>query len=328
MSHPLKNSVLTLITVLLFSACSSVGSDPTPSPRKPDEAYNQANNCQSDYIRPDYDALEQQLETARAKWKANEPENYYFSSSRGPDFFTQYSVSVENKQVKYAGNLSPSAPPITGDLETYSVDRMLSKVADDLKNRAGCFDYQLEFSERWGYPVSLQRISHGKTVFHLLTYEYKVTDFHYQDLVYNTQNRCYSLFQQPDWNALKKEFESARALWKSKDLTNYRYKFGFVSWSPMPALQVEVKEGKLASLVDASTGKPPEYQGDYGYVLLDERLKNIEKTLEQHRKCESISVEYDPNLGYPKAIYGSLNDDGLRDAFGGSVISDFEVIQP
>ena len=336
MFYSFKNSFLTLTTVLMFCGCSSVGPVPTEFPQKPvevkpqtpDEVYNQANSCQSDYVRPNYDTLEQQLGTARARWKAQEPDNYAFSSSSGPDFPMAYSVFVEAKQVKYARSFSSSAPPLAIDLETYSVDRIFSKVAEDLKNHAGCFDYQLEFSGRWGYPVSLRRISHGKTVFHLLTYEYRVHDFHYQDLAYNAQNRCYSFHKQPDWDALTTEFERARAFWKTKNLTSYRYKFGFQSWVPTPALQIEVKDSKLTSVIDVSTGKPPEYQGDYGYVLLEERFKSIEKRLEQHQKCESISVAYDAALGYPTDVYGSLDDEGLQDAFGGSVVSNFEIIQP
>jgi hypothetical protein len=120
-----------------------------------------------------------------------------------------------------------------------------------------------------------------------------------------------------------------RALWESQDISHYRLQLGigcFCAFMDLMPLSVEVRDGQVVSLLDAS-GRP--VPGDRLEML--ERYAGIDKVFELvdqaiSGKADKVTVTYDPTYGFPTQVSIDYIKLAVDDELGLQV-SNFEVLE-
>jgi hypothetical protein len=120
-----------------------------------------------------------------------------------------------------------------------------------------------------------------------------------------------------------------RALWESQDITHYRLQLRigcFCAFMDLMPLSVEVRDGQVVSLLDAS-GRP--VPGDRLEML--ERYAGIDKVFELvdqaiSGKADKVTVTYDPTYGFPTQVSIDYIKLAVDDELGLQV-SNFEVLE-
>ena len=144
-------------------------------------------------------------------------------------------------------------------------------------------------------------------------------------LVYN------ALFPKAFWQS--RELEHNRTKWESQHITHYRMSLDLDDPSPyenrMP-LTVEVKDGKLVSVVDAhGQSVSAENDDDFGYeqqyFTIPGLFSFAYKTVWENPP--EILISYDPALGYPASIYVDPYTEPCCQEYAIGV-QDFQVLPP
>jgi hypothetical protein len=120
-----------------------------------------------------------------------------------------------------------------------------------------------------------------------------------------------------------------RALWESQDISHYRLQLRigcFCAFMDLMPLSVEVRDGQVVSLLDAS-GRP--VPGDRLEML--ERYAGIDKVFELvdqaiSGKADKVTVTYDPTYGFPTQVSIDYIKLAVDDELGLQV-SNFEVLE-
>jgi hypothetical protein len=120
-----------------------------------------------------------------------------------------------------------------------------------------------------------------------------------------------------------------RALWESQNISHYRFQLQvgcFCAFMDLMPLSVEVRDGQVVSLLDAS-GRP--VPGDRLEML--ERYAGIDKLFELvdqaiSGKADKVTVTYDPTYGFPTQVSIDYIKLAVDDELGLQV-SNFEVLE-
>ncbi len=95
---------------------------------------------------------------------------------------------------------------------------------------------------------------------------------------------------------------SARENWRQNPHAHYRYVLHRRCYCPAPNdVRVEVANGRVTNVTDLKSGKdlPPARLS--GYASIDELIARIDAAVA--RKPDSMRVEYDRHMGYPKRVH-------------------------
>ena len=94
---------------------------------------------------------------------------------------------------------------------------------------------------------------------------------------------------------------SARANWESLDHQNYRFTLRRQCYCAGPEqVIVEVADGRIAAVRDARNKQPVSTHLLGDYRTIPELFAEIDAAVPQ--KPDSLSIEYDRSLGYPKRV--------------------------
>ncbi len=94
-----------------------------------------------------------------------------------------------------------------------------------------------------------------------------------------------------------------RRLWNQQNISNYRYTLSnscFCTSEARGPVIIEVRNGSTTSITNAGTGQPvnPELFQKYSTIP---KLFDVIQNAQSH-KASSLTVQYDPRLGYPTQI--------------------------
>jgi len=120
-----------------------------------------------------------------------------------------------------------------------------------------------------------------------------------------------------------------RALWVSQDISHYRFQLQvgcFCAFMDLMPLSVEVRDGQVVSLLDAS-GRPV----PAGRLEMLERYAGIDKLFELvdqaiSGKADEVLVTYDPTYGFPSQVSIDYIKLAVDDELGLQV-RNFEVLE-
>jgi hypothetical protein len=96
-----------------------------------------------------------------------------------------------------------------------------------------------------------------------------------------------------------------RALWEAQGIDDYRFVLERVCFClARGPVVIEVRDGKMVSIVDAATGEPV----NEGWALAEiygdvSTLDKLFDVIDGARGAEILRVSYDAELGYPTEIY-------------------------
>ena len=93
--------------------------------------------------------------------------------------------------------------------------------------------------------------------------------------------------------------EANRALWSSSGVDSYRYRFRWECFCGdyVQVVDIVVVNGAIASVVDASTGRPVSAEVAARYRTIDGIFGFLREAID--RPADSVRAVYDANLGYP-----------------------------
>ena len=123
------------------------------------------------------------------------------------------------------------------------------------------------------------------------------------------------------------QLQRYRARWAARVPLAYRYTVRVGCFCPSELTQpveVEVRDGAVAAIVGASTRQPVRASQFDDAAPIEQLFVAIQRAIDQG--ADRVSVEYDPDFGYPR----SIAIDYLRNAIDDEVtytIEKFEVIQ-
>ena len=95
---------------------------------------------------------------------------------------------------------------------------------------------------------------------------------------------------------------SARDNWERNPHEHYRYTLHRQCYCPTPKdVRVEVVAGQVTRVTDLASGKDVAPRLLSAYAGIDELLARIDAAVQ--RRPDSLRIEYDRHLGYPKRVY-------------------------
>lgn len=94
---------------------------------------------------------------------------------------------------------------------------------------------------------------------------------------------------------------SARANWENNDHPNYRYVMQRQCYCASPNdIEVVVAENRVIRVIDRTSGNPVPASMLGGYKTIRELFAEIDQAVE--RRPDSLHIEYDRHLGFPKTV--------------------------
>lgn len=114
--------------------------------------------------------------------------------------------------------------------------------------------------------------------------------------------------------ALEREREENLAKWQAAGIDDYEIDYRRSCFCPPPsAVRILVRDGVVVSVRDADSGEEVEdpVGGPFGFNSVDELFESIADVIEQ--RVFELSVEYDAELGYPKAVSVDYYEDVADD---------------
>lgn len=94
-----------------------------------------------------------------------------------------------------------------------------------------------------------------------------------------------------------------RRLWNQQNISNYRYTLSnscFCITEARGPVVIEVRKGRTTSITNADTGQPVNPELFQKYDTVPKLFNLIGDAIT--RRASSLTVEYDPTLGYPTQI--------------------------
>jgi hypothetical protein len=103
--------------------------------------------------------------------------------------------------------------------------------------------------------------------------------------------------------ATRSELNVARRRWTAQGPARYRYRFQYLCFCPaslVTPVEIEVRDGRVASVVDPTTGQPPPASPGRPTPTVEELFAVVEAALDAD--VDWLDVQYDIVLGYPAVI--------------------------
>lgn len=137
---------------------------------------------------------------------------------------------------------------------------------------------------------------------------------------------CRADYVRPDFTALSRQLQAARARWAATGVRSYRYDVRQVAAPVLfPETRVTVTNGRVTSAVlkPGEAGEP----NRLARQTVEQRFAAIAQTLAYQRpnRCPEVRVSYDPARGYPTALYSGMGDGGIADGYGEWTVTNFTV---
>lgn len=109
---------------------------------------------------------------------------------------------------------------------------------------------------------------------------------------------------EPNNNNVISELNTHRQLWLSQKIKKYQYTYKQICFCPPPAnipVKVSVKNKKITAVTPLETTQPLEKLNPESYKTIEQLFEIIENAVA--RNADTITVTYDPKLGYPSEIF-------------------------
>lgn len=135
---------------------------------------------------------------------------------------------------------------------------------------------------------------------------------------------CRPDYVRPDFAALTRQLQLARARWAATGIRDYTYDVHQIAAPVLfPDTRVTVVNGRAVG----SAVKPGQ-EGDptpLSLKTVEGRFDDIASTLAYRRgtRCPEVTIRYDPQRGYPTYLYSGMGDAGIMDGFGEWTVSNF-----
>ncbi|MFC4426162.1 DUF6174 domain-containing protein [Deinococcus navajonensis] len=139
---------------------------------------------------------------------------------------------------------------------------------------------------------------------------------------------CRPGYVRPDFAALGRKLQTARARWAASGPGNYSYEIRQIA-APvlLPETRVIVTRGQVtrAEVLPGEAGMP----SPLSRQSVEQRFRSIEQTLIRQRntRCPEIQLSFDAALGYPTRFYSGLGDAGIADGFGEWTLKNFRPLR-
>jgi hypothetical protein len=98
--------------------------------------------------------------------------------------------------------------------------------------------------------------------------------------------------------ALKASLDRHQALWAQRTFTNYSFDLDQTKLGLTSKVHVVVEGTTIVSVVDRTTGEPPEV--DAGYVTIDDLFTLAQASFGQ--KNTTLQMEFNEQLGFPTLV--------------------------
>jgi len=120
-----------------------------------------------------------------------------------------------------------------------------------------------------------------------------------------------------------------RALWESQNISHYRFQLQvgcFCAFMDLMPLSVEVRDGQVVSLLDASGRPVPAVRLEMleRYAGIDKLFELVNQAISD--KADKVMVFYDPTYGFPSQVSIDYIKRAVDDELGLQV-SNFEVLE-
>ncbi|MFC4637563.1 DUF6174 domain-containing protein [Deinococcus hohokamensis] len=139
---------------------------------------------------------------------------------------------------------------------------------------------------------------------------------------------CRPGYVRPDFAALGRALQTARARWAASGPASYSYEIHQVA-APvlLPDTRVTVTRRQVSrtELLPGQVGEP----SVLSRRTVEQRFTDIQQTLVRQRgaRCPEVQVSFDATLGYPTRFYSGLGDAGIADGFGEWTIRKFKALR-
>ncbi|MBB5235112.1 DUF6174 domain-containing protein [Deinococcus budaensis] len=135
---------------------------------------------------------------------------------------------------------------------------------------------------------------------------------------------CVPGYVRPDFAALERELNAARARWRAAGVRDYRYDFRQVAAPVLfPTVRVTVRGGAVRDvvLVAGQTGEP----SAQARATVEERFVQIAQALafQRAQPCPAVEVTYDREDGHPTRLSTAPRDLNVADGDGEWTLTNF-----
>lgn len=139
---------------------------------------------------------------------------------------------------------------------------------------------------------------------------------------------CRADYVRPDFAALSRQLQAARARWAAQGPRSYTYDVHQIA---APVLFGDMRVTVRAGRAVAADPMPGQEAGPNPLALrsMEQRFGDIAQTLAYQRttRCPDVQVAYDGKLGHPTRLYSGRGDNGIADGFGEWTLSRFTVLR-
>lgn len=128
-------------------------------------------------------------------------------------------------------------------------------------------------------------------------------------------------------NLNSRRLQFNRRLWNQQNISNYRYTFSngcFCIPEARGPVVIEVRNGQTTSITSVATGEPVDPQFFQKYNTIPKLFDVIQDAI--NARASSLTVQYDPRLGYPTQIDIDYNSQ-IADEEVYLTIENFQEIQ-
>ena len=171
---------LALLTVLSCLACAEAGGSGGGSAGSGGVGGPGFQNCGPDFVQPNYARLEEQLNTARARWKAAKLQTYRYDFARiaAPVRLPDVTVSVQGGRVTNVASLNPLEQAPSGGFTVGPVEALFLEItrAITFQRAQPCADLRVSYDAADGHPLTIYSGSRYSPVADGFA-EWRVTNF-------------------------------------------------------------------------------------------------------------------------------------------------------